>query len=115
MRTVTNKNIISMILLRTGTKSIRGLNHVRTVTKRQSPYLMKSEKGIIGQGPVPYDGREGMFLCSSKRNKNSANSEDESEDDPRLLGISHLKGTPSSLKIRRSELELKEGEFRTPV
>ena len=33
MRTVTNKNIISMILLRTGTKSIRGLNYVRTVTK----------------------------------------------------------------------------------
>ena len=115
MRTVTNKNIISMILLRTGTKSIRGLNYVRTVTKRLSPYLMKSEKGNIAQGPVPYDGREGMFLRLSKRNKSSANSEDESEDDPRLLGISHLKGTPSSLKIRRSELELKEGEFRTPV
>ena len=115
MRTVTNKNIISMILLRTGTKSIRGLNYVRTVTKRLSPYLMKSEKGIIAQGPVPYDGREGMFLRLSKRNKSSPNSEDESEDDPRLLGISHLKGTPSSLKIRRSELELKEGEFRTPV
>ena len=115
MRTVTNKNIISMILSRTGTKSIRGLNYVRTVTKRLSPYLRKSEKGIIGQGPAPYDGREGMFLRMSKRNKNSANSEDESEDDPRLLGISHLKGTPSSLKIRRSELELKEGEFRTPV
>ena len=76
---------------------------------------MKSEKGIIGQGPVPYDGREGMFLRLSKRNKNPANSEDESEDDPRLLGISHLKWTPSSLKIRRSELELKEGEFRTAV
>ena len=88
---------------------------MRTVTKRLSPYLMKSEKGIIGQGPVPYDGREGMFLCLSKRNKNPANSEDESEDDPRLLCISHLKGTPSSLKIRRSELELKEGEFRTAV
>ena len=56
-----------------------------------------------------------MFLRLSKRNKSLANSEDESEDDPRLLGISHLKGTPSSLKIRRSELELKEGEFRTPV
>ena len=80
---MTNKNIISMILLRTGTKSIRGLNYVRTVTKRQSPYLMKSEKGIIGQEPVPYDGREGMFLRLSKRNKNSANSEDESEDEPR--------------------------------
>ena len=76
---------------------------------------MKSEKGIIAQGPVPYDGREGMFLRLSKRNKSSPNSEDESEDDPRLLGISHLKGTPSSLKIRRSKLELKEGEFRTPV
>ena len=76
---------------------------------------MKSEKGIIAQGPVPYDGREGMFPRLSKRNKSSANSEDESEDDPRLLGISHLKGTPSSLKIRKSELELKEGEFRTPV
>ena len=70
---------------------------------------------MIAQGPVPYDGREGMFLHLSKRNKSSANSEDESEDDPRLLGISPLKGTPSSLKIRRSELELKEGEFRTPV
>ena len=69
MRTVTNKNIISMILLRTGTKSIRGLNYVRTVTKRLSPYLMKSEKGIIAEGPVPYNGREGMFLRLSKRNK----------------------------------------------
>ena len=88
---------------------------MRTVTKRLSPYLMKSEKGIIGRGPAPYDGREGMFLRLSKRNKSLANSEDESEDDPRLLGISHLKGTPSSLKNRRSELELKEGEFRTPV
>ena len=107
MRTVTNKNIISMILLRTGTKSIRGLNYARTVTKRLSPYLMKSEKGIICQGPIPYDGREGMILRLSKRNQNSANLEDESEDDPRLLGKSHLKGTPSSLKIRRSELELK--------
>ena len=76
---------------------------------------MKSEKGIIARGPAPYDSREGMFLSLSKRNKSLANSEDESEDDPRLLGISHLKGTPSSLKIRRSELELKEGEFRTPV
>ena len=88
---------------------------MRTVTKRLSPYLMKSEKGIIARGPAPYDGREGMFLRLNKRNKNLANSEDESEDDPRLLSISHLKGTPSSLKIRRSELELKEGEFRTPV
>ena len=88
---------------------------MRTVTKRLSPYLMKSEKGIIAQGPAPYNGREGMFLRLSKRNKSLANLEDESEDDPRLLGISHLKGTPSSLKIRRSELELKEGEFRTPV
>ena len=115
MRTVTKKNIISMILLRTGTKSIRGLNYVRTVTKRLYPYLMKSEKGIIAEGPVPYDGREGMFLRLSERNKSLVNSEDESEDDPRLLGISHLKRTPSSLKIRRSELELKEGEFRTLV
>ena len=88
---------------------------MRTVTKKLSLYLMKSEKGIIAQGPIPYDGREGMFLRLSKRNKSSANSEDESEDDPRLLGISHLKGTPSSLRIRRSELELKEGEFCTPV
>ena len=88
---------------------------MRTVTKRLSPYLMKSEKAIIARGPAPYDGREGMFLRLSKRNKSLANSEDESEDDPRLLGISHLKGTPSSLKIRKSELELKEGEFRTPV
>ena len=88
---------------------------MRTVTKRLSPYLMKSEKGIIARGPTPYDGREGMFLRLSKRNKSLANSEDESEDDPRLLGISHLKRIPSSLKIRRSELELKEGEFHTPV
>ena len=51
----------------------------------------------------------------SKRNKNLANLEDESEDDLRLLGISHPKGTPSSLKILRSELELKEGGFRTLV
>ena len=51
----------------------------------------------------------------SKRNKSLANLEDESEDDLRLLGISHLKGTPSSLKILRSELELKEGGFRTLV
>ena len=88
---------------------------MRTVTKRLSSYLMRSEKGIIARGPAPYDGTEGMFLRLSKRNKSLANSEDESEDDPRLLDISHLKGTPSSLKIRRSELELKEGEFRTPV
>ena len=51
----------------------------------------------------------------SKRNKSLANSEDESEDDLRLLGISHPKGTPSSLKILRSELELKEGGFLTLV
>ena len=51
----------------------------------------------------------------SKWNKNLAILEDESEDDLRLLGISHPKGTPSSLKILRSELELKEGEFRTLV
>ena len=51
----------------------------------------------------------------NKRNKSLANSEDESEDDLRLLGISHPKGTPSSLKILRSELELKEGGFRTLV
>ena len=80
---------------------------MRRVTKRLSPYLMKSEKGIIFQVPVPYDGREGMFLRLSKWNHNLANLEDESEDDPRSLGKSHLKGIPSSLKIRRSELELK--------
>ena len=51
----------------------------------------------------------------SKRNKSLSNLEDESEDDLRLLGISHPKGTPSSLKILRSELELKEGGFRTLV
>ena len=51
----------------------------------------------------------------SNRNKSLANLEDESEDDLRLLGISHSKGTPSSLKILRSELELKEGGFRTLV
>ena len=51
----------------------------------------------------------------SKRKKSLANLEDESEDDLRLLGISHPKGTPSSLKNLRSELELKEGGFRTLV
>ena len=51
----------------------------------------------------------------SNRNKSLANLEDESEDDLRLLGISHPKGTPSSLKILRSELELKEGGFRALV
>ena len=56
-----------------------------------------------------------MFLRLSNRIKSLANSEDESEDDLRLLGISQLKGIPSSLKIHRSELHLKEGEFRTPV
>ena len=44
-----------------------------------------------------------------------ANLEDESEDDLRLLGITHPKGTPSSLKILRSELELKERGFRRLV
>ena len=51
----------------------------------------------------------------SKRNKSLANLGGESEDDLRLLGISHPKGTSSSLKILRSELELKEGGFRTLV
>ena len=51
----------------------------------------------------------------SKRNKSLANLEEESEDDLRLLDISHPKGTPSSLKNLRSELELKEGGFRTLV
>ena len=51
----------------------------------------------------------------SKRNKSLANLEDESEDDLRLLSISHPKGIPSSLKILRSELELKEGGFRILV
>ena len=54
---------------------------------------MKSEKGIIGQEPVPYDGREGMFLCFGQTEQELANMEDESEDDLRLLGISHPKGT----------------------
>ena len=40
---------------------------------------MKSEKGIIARGPIPYDGREGMFLRLSKRIKSLANSKDESE------------------------------------
>ena len=124
MRTVTNKNIISMILLRTGTKSIRGLNYVRTVTKRLSPYLMKSEKGIIAKGPVPYDGREGMFLRLSKRNKSLVNSEDESEDDPRLLGISHFffilsratKGNSNPrLKGNRKGIIVKGKEFYIPI
>ena len=46
------------------------------------------------------------MACScalSKWNKSLANLEDESEDDLRSLGISHPKGTPSSLKILRSE------------
>ena len=88
---------------------------MRPVTKRVSPYLMKSEKGIITRGPIPYDGREGMFLRLSKRSKSLTNSEDESEDDLRLLGISQLKGIPSSSKIHRFEPHPKEGEFRTPV
>ena len=79
---------------------------MRTVTKSLPPYLMKSEKGI---------GREGMFLRLSRRIKSLANSEDESEDDLKSLGMSHLKGIPSGLKIHRSEPHLKEGEFRTPV
>ena len=54
---------------------------------------MKSEKGTIAQGPVPYDGREGMFLCFEQTEQELANLEDESEDDLRLLGISHPKGT----------------------
>ena len=73
---------------------------------------MNSEKRTITRGLIPYDGREGMFLRLSKRVKSLANSEDESEDDLKSLGISHLKGIPSSLKIHRSELHLKEGEFR---
>ena len=88
---------------------------MRTVTKSLHPYLMKAEKRIITRGPIPYDGIEGMFLRLSKRIKSLANSEDESEDDLKSLGISHLKGIPSSLKIHRSELPLKGGEFRTPV
>ena len=54
---------------------------------------MKSEKGIIGEEPVPYDGREGMFLCFEQTEQELANLEDESEDDLRVLGISHLKET----------------------
>ena len=56
-----------------------------------------------------------MFLCFEQTEQELANLEDESEDDLRLLGISHRKGTPSSLKILRSELELKEGGFRRLV
>ena len=47
-----------------------------------------------------------MFLCFEQTEQQLSNSEDESEDDLRLLGISRPKGTPSSLKILRSELEL---------
>ena len=54
---------------------------------------MKSEKGITGKEPVPYDGREGMFLCFEQTEQELANLEDESEDDLRLLGMSHPKGT----------------------
>ena len=49
-----------------------------------------------------------MFLRFEQTEQELADLEDESEDDLRLLGISHPKGTPSSLKILRSELELKE-------
>ena len=56
-----------------------------------------------------------MFLCFEQTEQELANLEDESEDDLRLLGISHPKGTPSSLKILRPELELKEGGFRRLV
>ena len=56
-----------------------------------------------------------MFLCFEQTEQELANLEDESEDDLRLLGISHPKGTPSSLKILRSELELKERGFRRLV
>ena len=56
-----------------------------------------------------------MFLCFEQTEQELANLEDESEDDLRLLGISHPKGTPSSLKILRSEPELKEGGFRRLV
>ena len=65
---------------------------MRTVTKT-IPYLMKSEKGSIGKEPVPYDGREDMFLCIEQTEQELANLEDESKDDLRLLGISHLKVT----------------------
>ena len=52
---------------------------------------------------------EGTCSCAFEQAEQElADMEDESEDDLRLLGISHPKGTPSSLKILRSELELKE-------
>ena len=81
---------------------------MRTVTKKFSPELMKSEFRTITRGPIPYDGIEGMFLRLSKRVKSLANLGDESEDDLKSLGISHLKGIPSSLKIQRSELHVKK-------
>ena len=56
-----------------------------------------------------------MFLCFEQTEQQLSNLEDESENDLRLLGISRPKGTPSSLKILRSELELKEGGFRRLV
>ena len=56
-----------------------------------------------------------MFLCFEQTEQQLSNLEDESEDDLRLLGISRPKGIPSSLKILRSELELKEGGFRRLV
>ena len=65
---------------------------MRTVTKN-IPYLTKSEKGIIGKEPVPYDGREDMFPCFEQTEQELANLEDESKDDLRVLGISHLKVT----------------------
>ena len=49
-----------------------------------------------------------MFLRFEQMEQELADLEDESEDDLRLLGISHPKRTPSSLKILRSELELKK-------
>ena len=56
-----------------------------------------------------------MFLCFEQKEQELGNLEDESEDDLRLLGISHPKGTRLALKILRSEPELKEGGFRRLV
>ena len=61
MRTVTNNHGISMILLRTGTKSI-----MRFELCEKSDQKVTSRADEI-RGPTPYDGREGMLLRLSKK------------------------------------------------
>ena len=76
---------------------------------------MDNALAMCPKSSIPMRLAEVMFLRIEQTEQELANLEDESEDDLKLLGNSHPKGTPSSLKILRSELELKEGEFRTLV